>query len=154
MADTSEPKQLTAASALATPILSGETHAEPCRHLHVYATPQCGARETDSLIVPRPAWRRRNSVSTSLPDAARALSGTNPSNHGREQAMALGSQRQCRGGVRLWQDSHRAGKHAGSQRRQAVFWVGHGPTALGREMGAGNLLNVAECTSVPDRRHA
>ena len=35
MADTTEPKQLTAASALATPILSGETHADPCRHLHV-----------------------------------------------------------------------------------------------------------------------
>src|SRR5271166_2473390 len=106
MADLAEPKQLTTASVLATPILSGEIHAESCRHLHVYAAPQCGAWRTDSLVVPRHAWRRRNSVSTSLPDAARALSGTNPGNHGREQAMALGSQRQCRGGVRLWQDSH------------------------------------------------
>src|ERR1039458_5145702 len=89
MADTAEPKQLTAASALATPILSGEIHAEPCRHLHVYAAPQCGARKTDPLIVPRPARRRRNANSTTLPDAARALSGTNPGDHGCEQAMAL-----------------------------------------------------------------
>src|SRR5271165_7152508 len=73
MADTAEPKQLTAATVLATPILSGEIHAEPCRHLHVYAAPQCGARKTDPLIVPRPARRRRDSVFTSLPDAARAL---------------------------------------------------------------------------------
>ena len=61
-----------------------------------------------------PCTARRNSVSTSLPDAARALSGTNPGNYGREQAMALGSQRQCRGRVRLWQDAHRAGKHVGA----------------------------------------
>src|SRR5208337_4408872 len=114
MADTSEPKQLTAASAIATPILSGETHADPCRHLHVYAAPQCGARKTDSCIVPRPAWRRRNSVSTSLSDAARSLSGTNPGDHGCEQAVAVGSQRQCRGGVRLWQDAHCSRKHVGS----------------------------------------
>jgi hypothetical protein len=26
----------------------------------------------------------------------------------------LASQRQCRGGVRLWQDAHRAGKHVGA----------------------------------------
>src|SRR5664279_54956 len=39
MADTAEPNQLIAATVLATPILSGEIHAEPCRHLHVYAAP-------------------------------------------------------------------------------------------------------------------
>src|SRR5271169_4672132 len=114
MADTAEPKQLTAATVLATPILSGEIHAEPCRHLHVYAAPQCGARKTDPLIVPRPARRRRNADSTTLPDAARALSGTNPGDHGCEQALAFCAQRQCRGGVRLWQDTHCSRKHVGS----------------------------------------
>src|SRR5664279_5578411 len=126
MADTAEPKQLTAATVLATPILSGETHADPCRHLHVYAAPQCGARKPDPLIVPRPAWRRRNSVSTSLSDAARALSGPNPGDHGCEQALAFCAQRQCRGGVRLWQDADCTGEHAGSQRRQTVFGPGDG----------------------------
>src|SRR5208337_873614 len=126
MADTAEPKQLTAASALATPILSGETHADPCRHLHVYAAPQCGARKTDSLIVPRPAWRRRNSVSTSLSDAARALSSTNPGDHGCEQAVAVGKQcKRCRR-VRLWKDTDCSRKHVGSQRRQAIFGPGDG----------------------------
>src|SRR5271157_4069809 len=105
MADTAEPKQLTAASALATPILSGETHADPCRHLHVYAAPQCGARKTDPLIVPRPAWRRRNSVSTAFPDGACAISSANPCDHGREQALAIGEQRQRGRRVRLWQDA-------------------------------------------------
>src|SRR5664280_985838 len=114
MADTAEPKQLTTASVLATPILSGEIHAEPCRHLHVYAAPQCGARKTDSLIVPRPAWRRRNAVSTAFPDDPCTISGPDPGNYGGEQAMALGSQRQCRSGVRLWQDAHCSRKHVGS----------------------------------------
>src|SRR5271165_6292340 len=154
MADTAEPKQLTAATALATPILSGETHADTCRHLHVYAAPQCGARKTDSLIVPRPAWRRRNSVSTTLSDAARSISGTNPGDHGCEQAVAVGEQcKRCRR-VRLWQDADRTWEHAGSQRRQTVFGFGHGATALGREMGSGNLLYVAAGARVPDRRHA
>src|SRR5271165_5449343 len=97
MADMAEPKQLTAASAPATPIFSGETHADPCRHLHVYAASQCGARKPYPLIVPRPTRRRPNSVSTSLPDAARALSGTNPGNHGCEQAVVVGKQcKRCR----------------------------------------------------------
>src|SRR5271166_6198326 len=115
MADTAEPKQLITASVLATPILSGEIHAEPCRHLHVYAAPQCGARKTDSLIVPRPAWRRRNSVSTAFPDGTGSISSPNPGNYGREQAMAIGSQRQCRCRMRCGQDTHRSRKHVGAQ---------------------------------------
>src|ERR1017187_6040328 len=135
MTDTAEPKQLTAATVLTTPIFSGEIHAEPCRHLLVHEAPQCGARKPDPLIVPRPARRRRNSVSTSLSDAARALSGTNPGDHGCEQALAFCAQRQCRGGVRLWQDADRTREHVGSQRRQTIFGPGDGTAALGREMG-------------------
>src|ERR1017187_6916894 len=149
MTDTAEPKQLTAATVLTTPIFSGEIHAEPCRHLLVHEAPQCGARKPDPLILPRPARRRRNSVSTSLSDAARALSGTNPGDHGCEQAVAVGEQCQRCRRVRLWQDTHCSRKHVGSQRRQTVFGFGHGATAPGREMGSGSLLNAASGASVP-----
>src|SRR5664280_1134602 len=104
MANTAEPKQLTTAIVLAIPILSGEIHAEPCRHLHVYAAPQCGARKTDTLIVPSPARRRRSPVSAAFPNGESSISSANPCDHGREQALAIGAECQCRGGVWLWQD--------------------------------------------------
>src|SRR5664279_521104 len=154
MANTAEPKQLTTAIVLAIPILSGEIHAEPCRHLHVYAAPQCGARKTDTLIVPRPARRRRSPVSAAFPNGASSISSANPCDHGREQALAIGAECQCRGGVWLWQDADCTGEHAGSQRGRALLGPGDGGIALGREMGAGHVRYIAARARVPDRRHA
>src|SRR5271166_6201667 len=91
---------------------------------------QRGDRRTHFVVVPGAVWCRRGTVSIALAYAAYAVSGADFGHHGREQAVAVGKQcKRCRR-VRLWQDAHRAWKHVGSQRRQAIFGPGDGATAL------------------------
>src|SRR5271157_68254 len=74
---------------------------------------QRGDRRTHFVVVPGAVWCRRGTVSTAVANAQNTLSGTDLGHHGREHALAVGAECECRGGMRRGQDPHRAGKHVG-----------------------------------------
>ena len=70
--------------------------------------------ESHFVFVSGAVWCRRGTVSIALAYAPRALSGPNPGNYGRQQAVAVGEQCKRCCGVRLWQDAHCSREHVGS----------------------------------------
>src|SRR5664279_1365165 len=80
-------------------LLSGELHAEPRYNSRLLEDSLRRNRKKNFVILPSPARRRRSPFSVAFPNGARSISGAIPGNHGREQAVAVGEQCQCRGGV-------------------------------------------------------